>query len=86
MRNDGSSRAQAARQGEVSSRTWARWEAGDQSIPLGALKLFHLLNRDRAGPARVDALSRTVTIGVRKDERRPQTVFVALLASSNASG
>jgi len=36
--------AQAARQVEVSPRTWARWEAGDQEIPLGAVKLFKLLN------------------------------------------
>jgi transcriptional regulator with XRE-family HTH domain len=40
----GLSLAQAARQVEVSPRTWARWEAGDQKIPEGALKLFRLLN------------------------------------------
>lgn len=41
----GLSLAQAAKQVEVSSRTWARWEAGDQSIPEGALKLFRILNK-----------------------------------------
>jgi len=41
----GLSLAQAARQVEVSPRTWARWEAGDQAIPLGAIKLFKLLNK-----------------------------------------
>lgn len=40
----GLSLAQAARQVEVSPRTWARWEAGDQPIPEGAMKLFRLLN------------------------------------------
>jgi DNA-binding transcriptional regulator YiaG len=40
----GLSLAQASRQVEVSARTWARWEAGDQSIPEGALKLFRILN------------------------------------------
>jgi len=41
----GLSLAQAARQVEVSPRTWARWEAGDQSIPDGAMKLFRILNK-----------------------------------------
>ena len=41
----GLSLAQAARQVEVSPRTWARWEAGDQSIPEGAMKLFRILNK-----------------------------------------
>ena len=40
----GLSLAQAARQVEVSPRTWARWEAGDQNIPEGAMKLFRILN------------------------------------------
>ena len=40
----GLSLSRAARQVEVSSRTWARWEAGDQAIPEGAVKLFRLLN------------------------------------------
>jgi DNA-binding transcriptional regulator YiaG len=40
----GLSLAQASRQVEVSARTWARWESGDQSIPDGALKLFRILN------------------------------------------
>jgi transcriptional regulator with XRE-family HTH domain len=40
----GLSLAQAARQVEVSPRTWARWESGDQGIPEGAMKLFRLLN------------------------------------------
>lgn len=39
--------SQAARQVEVSSRTWARWEAGDQRIPEGAMKLFRILNKIR---------------------------------------
>jgi len=41
----GLSLAQAARQVEVSARTWARWEAGDQNIPEGAMKLFRILNK-----------------------------------------
>lgn len=41
----GLSLAQAARQVEVSPRSWARWEAGTQSIPEGALKLFRILNK-----------------------------------------
>jgi transcriptional regulator with XRE-family HTH domain len=41
----GLSLAQAARQVEVSPRTWARWEAGDQPIPEGAMKLFRILNK-----------------------------------------
>lgn len=41
----GLSLAQASRQVEVSARTWARWEAGDQSIPEGALKLFRIVNK-----------------------------------------
>lgn len=40
----GLSLSQASRQVEVSARTWCRWEAGDQSIPEGALKLFRILN------------------------------------------
>lgn len=40
----GLSLAQAARQVEVSARSWARWESGDQKIPEGALKLFRILN------------------------------------------
>lgn len=41
----GLSLAQASRQVEVSARTWARWESGVQEIPLGALKLFRILNK-----------------------------------------
>ena len=41
----GLSLAQASRQVEVSARTWARWEAGDQAIPEGAMKLFRILNK-----------------------------------------
>ena len=41
----GLSLAQASRQVEVSARTWARWESGAQAIPLGALKLFRILNK-----------------------------------------
>lgn len=41
----GLSLAQAARQVEVTPRTWARWEAGDQAIPEGAVKLFRILNK-----------------------------------------
>jgi transcriptional regulator with XRE-family HTH domain len=37
--------AEAARQVEVSPRTWARWESGAQTIPEGAMKLFRLLNK-----------------------------------------
>lgn len=46
LRNDlGLSLAKAARQVEVTPRTWARWEAGDQRIPDGAVKLFRIVNR-----------------------------------------
>ncbi|MGH6628406.1 MAG: helix-turn-helix domain-containing protein [Burkholderiales bacterium] len=41
----GLSLAQASRQVEVSARSWARWEAGDQTIPEGAMKLFRILNK-----------------------------------------
>lgn len=41
----GLSLAQAARQVEVSPRTFARWESGVQKIPAGALKLFFILNK-----------------------------------------
>jgi DNA-binding transcriptional regulator YiaG len=41
----GLSLAQASRQVEVSARTWARWEAGDQKIPEGAMKLFRIVNK-----------------------------------------
>lgn len=40
----GLSLSQASRQVEVSVRTWARWESGVQNIPLGAIKLFKILN------------------------------------------
>ena len=40
----GLSLATAARQVEVSPRTFARWESGAQNIPEGAIKLFKLLN------------------------------------------
>ena len=40
----GLSLAKAARQVEVSPRTFARWESGVQNIPEGAVKLFKLLN------------------------------------------
>jgi len=40
----GLSLAQAARQVEVSARSFARWESGAQNIPEGAIKLFKLLN------------------------------------------
>lgn len=40
----GLSLAQASRQVEVSSRTWCRWEAGDQPIPEGSMKLFRIIN------------------------------------------
>jgi len=39
----GLSLAQAARQVEVSSRTWARWETSER-VPEGAVKLFEILN------------------------------------------
>ncbi len=41
----GLSLSQASRQVEVSARTWARWEAGNQAIPEGAMKLFRILNK-----------------------------------------
>jgi len=34
---------EAARQCEVSARTWARWETGDK-VPEGVAKLFRILN------------------------------------------
>lgn len=37
--------AQAAKQVEVSPRTWARWEAGKKPVPEGALRLFRILNK-----------------------------------------
>ena len=48
----GLSLSQAARQVEVSTRTWARWEAGDQQIPAGALKLFRIVNHVAPLPPR----------------------------------
>lgn len=41
----GLSLAKAARQVEVSPRTFARWESGVQNIPEGAIKLFLILNK-----------------------------------------
>jgi transcriptional regulator with XRE-family HTH domain len=41
----GLSLAEAARQVEVSPRTWARWEADTRSAPAGAVKLFKMLNK-----------------------------------------
>lgn len=41
----GLSLSQAARQVEVSARTFARWESGVQNIPEGAIKLFKILNK-----------------------------------------
>ncbi len=41
----GLSLSKAARQVEVSSRTFARWESGVQRIPGGAIKLFKILNK-----------------------------------------
>ena len=40
----GLSLAEASRQVEVTPRTWARWEAGERSIPRGAIKLFYIMN------------------------------------------
>jgi transcriptional regulator with XRE-family HTH domain len=37
--------ADAARQVEVTPRTWARWESGERSIPRGAIKLFYMVNK-----------------------------------------
>jgi transcriptional regulator with XRE-family HTH domain len=36
--------AEAARQVEVSPRTWARWESSDEGAPPGAVKLFRIVN------------------------------------------
>jgi len=36
--------AKAAKQVEVSHRTWSRWEEGKQTPPPGAMKLFKMLN------------------------------------------
>jgi DNA-binding transcriptional regulator YiaG len=41
----GLSLATAARQVETSVSTWCRWESGKQPIPLGAIKLFKILNK-----------------------------------------
>lgn len=40
----GLSLAVSARQVETSVSTWCRWESGKQDIPLGAIKLFKILN------------------------------------------
>lgn len=44
----GLSLAEAARQVEVTPRTWARWESDDDKrvIPKGALKLFYMVNAE----------------------------------------
>jgi DNA-binding transcriptional regulator YiaG len=36
--------AKCARQVEVASRTWLRWEDGSRRIPDGSIKLFRMLN------------------------------------------
>lgn len=41
----GLSLAEAARQVEVTPRTWARWESGERAIPTGAVKLFLMVNK-----------------------------------------
>jgi DNA-binding transcriptional regulator YiaG len=41
----GLSLAQAAKQVEVTPRTWARWESEERRIPEGALKLFRMVNK-----------------------------------------
>ena len=46
----GLSLADAARQVEVTPRTWARWESGDRAIPRGAIKLFYIVNDLGAPP------------------------------------
>lgn len=43
----GLSLAQASRQVEISARTWCRWESGKANIPLGAIKLFKMINNVR---------------------------------------
>lgn len=50
LRKDlGLSLSAAARQCEVTARTWARWEASPtQTIPAGALKLFRIINKIEA--------------------------------------
>lgn len=40
----GLSLAQAAKQVEVSPRTWARWETFDK-VPDGPVKLFRIMNK-----------------------------------------
>lgn len=40
----GLSLAEAAKQVEVSVRTWARWETSDE-VPPGAVKLFKIVNK-----------------------------------------
>jgi|GEM_PF-5475166 len=37
--------ADVSRQLECSVATLCRWESGKQSVPLGAIKLFRLLNK-----------------------------------------
>ena len=41
----GLSLSKASRQVEVSVSTWCRWESGKVSVPLGAIKLFKMLNK-----------------------------------------
>jgi len=42
------SSAQAAKQVEISPRTWCRWESGETPVPEGSAKLFKLLNKSKS--------------------------------------
>lgn len=46
----GLSLSQAAAQVHVTSRTWARYEAGDRSIPEGVIELFCVKNKVKYPP------------------------------------
>lgn len=47
----GLSVAEAARQCEVNSRVWQRWESGERRVPPNIVKLFRLLNGNPNDPA-----------------------------------
>ena len=49
-KNMGLSLAVAASQVHVTSRTWARYESGDRSIPEGVIHLFFIQNKLKYPP------------------------------------
>ncbi len=75
----GLSVASASRQIAVSERTWKRWEAGTQSIPLGAIEQFVDLNK--AGRGLPAALGSRVIKVVVTEQPRKRYVFRAMVSS-----